>query len=303
MAEILQNHGQIPRLRVGRTRAGVLRDPILFHLAAEVLPKGAEGFIIGYPLRLGLPMDFPDRTLSSRFELKYWLHPSQQNAVREAIGPFVQPDQFARLGRGNSYAISSLYLDTRAHDLYRTTVEGHKDRFKLRIRSYSDEPGTPVYLEIKRRANQVVRKVRARVSRASAQSLLRGGGMSLEDTDDGAAEFVREVRRLDATSVIRVRYQREAYESVGRDPVRITFDRDVMFKATQDDDLSLGGTGWSATPTEGVILEVKFTDNCPHWILAMVGQLNLESHSIPKYVLSLGRSLTLTDRAEHRQSR
>jgi hypothetical protein len=247
-------------------------------------------------------MDSSDRTLSSRFELKYWLHPSQVRAVRESIGPFVQPDQFARLGRGNSYPISSLYLDTRAHDLYRTTVEGHKDRFKLRIRSYNDEPGTPVYLEIKRRANQVVRKVRARVSRAGAQALLRVGSMNQDNTDEGAAEFIGEMRRLDATAVIRVRYQREAYESTGRDPVRITLDSDVMFKPTLGDDLSLGGTGWSTTPTEGVILEVKFTDNCPHWIVAMVGQLNLESLSIPKYVLSLARSFAEADAAAHRQA-
>ena len=235
-------------------------------------------------------MDFTDRTLSSRFELKYWLHPSQVRAVREAIGPFVQPDQFARLGRGNSYTISSLYLDNRAHDLYRTTVEGHKDRFKLRIRSYSDEPGTPVYFEIKRRANQVVRKVRDRVSRANAEALLRSGTMNLDGAGEGAAEFITEMRRLDAHSVIRVRYSREAYESTGRDPVRITFDSDVMFKPTLDGDLSLAGAGWSTTPTEGVILEVKFTDHCPHWIAALAGQLNLESLSIPKYVLSLGRS-------------
>ncbi|HIF41342.1 MAG TPA: polyphosphate polymerase domain-containing protein [Planctomycetes bacterium] len=247
-------------------------------------------------------MDFTDRTLSSRYELKYWLHPSQLRAIREAIGPFVQPDQFARLGHGNSYPISSLYLDTRAHDLYRTTVEGHKDRFKLRIRSYSDEPGTPVYLEIKRRANQVVRKVRARVSRAGAQALLRGGRMDMEDADEGVAEFISEMRRLDAGSVIRVRYEREAYESVGRDPVRITLDSEVMFKATHDGDLSLGGTGWSTTPTEGVILEVKFTDNCPHWIAAMVGQMNLENLSIPKYVLSLSRSIAAAGGAEHRHA-
>jgi len=268
----------------------------------EAPPKGAEASIIEYPLRLCPIMDFTDRTLSSRFELKYWLHPSQVRVVREAIGPFVQPDQFARLGRDNSYPISSLYLDTRAHDLYRTTVEGHKDRFKLRIRAYSDEPGTPVYLEIKRRANQVVRKVRARASRTEVQALLGGGSMKLENADEGAAEFINEMRRLDAASVIRVRYKREAYESTGRDPVRITFDSDVMFKPTHDGDLSLGGTGWSTTPTEGVILEVKFTDNCPHWIVAMVGQLDLTSLSIPKYVLSLSRSFAELGGSAHRQA-
>ena len=235
-------------------------------------------------------MDPPDRTLSSRYELKYWLHPSQEKAVREAIRPFVRPDEFARMGRGNSYMISSLYLDTASHDLYRTTIEGHKDRFKLRIRSYSDEPGTPVYLEIKRRVNQAIHKVRGRVPRTGAQALLRGGSMGTEDVGEGAAEFIHEMRRLNAGSVIRVRYRREAYESVGRDPVRITLDRDVMHKRTPDGDLSLDGSGWSPTPTEGVILEVKFTNSYPHWISGMIGQLDLESCSIPKYVLSLDQA-------------
>jgi hypothetical protein len=135
-----------------------------------------------------------------------------------------------------------------------------------------------------------------------AQALLRGESMNLEDVDEGHAEFMNEMRRLDATSVIRVRYKREAYESTGHDPVRLTFDSDVMFKPTHDDDLSLGGTGWSTTPTEGVILEVKFTDTCPHWIVAMVGQLDLTSHSIPKYVLSLGRSFAELGGSAHRQA-
>ncbi len=234
----------------------------------------------------------PDRTLASRFELKYWLHPSQVRRVREAIARFAEPDEFARLNRGYTYTISSLYLDSPTRELYRTTVEGHLNRFKLRMRTYSDEPDTPVFLEIKRRANQAIHKVRAAVPRARAHALLRGESLDMEGLTAGAAEFVGELRRLNAGPWIRVRYKREAYESKGHDPVRVTFDSDVMHKLTRDGDLSLGGDGWSKTPTEGVILEIKFTDNYPQWVAQLIRQFSLESLSIPKYVLSLDAALS-----------
>ena len=123
------------------------------------------------------------------------------------------------------------------------------------------------------------------------RTLLRGGLLDMDGVAEGGAEFVSEMRRLNAGSMVRVRYRREAYESKGRDPVRITLDTDVMHKSTSDGDLSLSGEGWSVTPTEGVILEIKFTAIYPQWVADLVRQFNLESKSIPKYVLSLEPAL------------
>ena len=232
----------------------------------------------------------PDRTLASRFELKYWLTPELVGAVRRAIRPFVRPDRYAVNRPGYRYPLSSLYLDNSSLDLYQTTVDGQRNRFKLRIRSYGDAPEAPVFCEVKRRTNLVVLKSRARVERAVAMRFLRGEPVHA-DLPSSFAEFTQLAQRIRAHGVLRVRYEREAYESKGRDPVRITIDTGLMQKPTPVPDLSLGGSGWCEVPIPSPILEVKFTDACPAWVRGMVQSLSLERTSIPKYILCVDKAL------------
>lgn len=232
-----------------------------------------------------------DRTLTSRYELKYWVPQHLSPEIRRFVRPFCRLDAHAQGRPGNRYTISSLYLDSPGWELYRTTTEGHHNRFKLRVRSYSDDPAAPVFLEIKKRSNQVVLKTRARVDRDQAIGLLTGAPTSTEDPS--CREFVESARRLGAQPALRVRYEREAYESRGDDPVRVTLDSSVSYAPTSDPNLSLNGPGWAETPTEGVILEVKFTDRAPRWVTGMIRSLGLERCSIPKYVLSLDRAFAL----------
>ena len=72
------------------------------------------------------------------------------------------------------YLISSLYLDSPDLRLHRRSEYGEKNRFKLRLRSYSDEPDDPVFFEIKRRTDQIIRKERAKVRREHVPRLLHG---------------------------------------------------------------------------------------------------------------------------------
>lgn len=230
-----------------------------------------------------------DRVLASRFEFKYWVPPDLVPEVRRCIRPFVKPDRYAAEREGLRYPISSLYLDTPGLDLYRSTIEAHRNRFKLRIRAYTDREEDPVFLEIKKRANQIVRKRRVAVKRAQAIALLQGR-LPAGERNSAFEEFAQLTTRIGARPLLRVRYLREAYESSGRDPVRITFDFELMHAVTPDADLGLNGGGWEETPTEGVILEVKFTDACPSWATSMVRTLGLERRSVPKYVLSVDRA-------------
>ena len=50
-----------------------------------------------------------------------------------SCAPFTEPDNFAALCKGYRYPICSLYLDSPDLALYRQTVAGEKDRFKLRV--------------------------------------------------------------------------------------------------------------------------------------------------------------------------
>ncbi|MFG0253080.1 MAG: VTC domain-containing protein [Phycisphaerales bacterium JB038] len=228
-----------------------------------------------------------DRTLTSRFECKYLIPPGLVPALRTSLRPYVRPDEYAARSEDHSYWISSLYLDSPDLCLARTTMEGHKSKFKLRILYYSDRVGEPVFCEIKRRNNQVVKKRRAAVSRSAAAAFLAGRALNGGRGDASFREFVDLSFRCNARPVIRVKYRREAYESASGEPVRITFDTRLCHLLTTDGNLSLNGGGWREHDPGGVIFEIKFTGNYPRWVRELIRRFGLQKQSIPKYVMSV----------------
>ena len=182
-----------------------------------------------------------DKTLRSRFECKYLVAPSMVPAIRRYIRPFVEPDAYARQRPGFSYPICSLYLDGPGLPLMRATEEGWRNRFKLRLRSYPAYPQAPVFVEVKRRVDGIVSKLRVGMTRAETHRLLerhRPGS----PVAPAAAEFLRLVGEIDARPIVRVLYEREAYEARGNEPVRLTFDSALLGSATPGLDLGNEGT-------------------------------------------------------------
>ena len=113
--------------------------------------------------------------LACRYELKYLI--SEARGSRpwiRYIRPFLEYDRYSKLQRGGMYPIVSLYLDSDDMQLCKETLTGLKNRFKLRIRSYTDEPEYPRFFEIKRRINRVILKSRARVTDEDVPILLKG---------------------------------------------------------------------------------------------------------------------------------
>ena len=233
------------------------------------------------------------RDIPSRFECKYLLPRAYVHELRMMLRPFVEPDRFARRWPQYRYPISSLYLDSPDYFLYSQTDNGEKNRFKLRIRSYDDEPGTPVFFEVKKRMNGIVSKWRSAVRRDMAARYLSGGILSggPRDPAPDLGEFQRDVAKVGAGPVCRVRYQREAYEAKGGEPTRITFDSDLTYNLTHDGNLATNGPGWESVPMDTVILEVKFTERFPTWIQDIVDTFDLQRTSVPKYGLCIGRAL------------
>jgi hypothetical protein len=246
-----------------------------------------------------------DITLRSRFECKYLISPLVVPSMRAFIQPFMQPDRYAALREGNRYPISSLYLDTDDLLLYMQTVGGEKNRFKLRIRTYSDEPSSPAFFEVKRKVNNIVQKRRAALNRDRTLGILEHGLDSWlnELSGDLLADigyFTSHMSLAGAKPVIRIRYMREAYESRGGDPVRITIDTELMHAITLGANLSHTEGRWVATPVDGTILEIKFTERYPTWVSDLVRAFGLKQQPVPKYVWSVdhvlmgGRESTLS---------
>ena len=225
-----------------------------------------------------------DETLLSRVECKYLVSREKLAGIREFIQPFVFPDRFARDHADGRYPISSLYLDSPNLALYQSTARGLKNRFKLRIRTYSDAPSDPTFFEVKKRMNGIVYKFREAVSREDAVDLL--DRTSLEaPADTDLSKFISLRDLHGAEPLMRVKYMREAYVSQNADPVRITFDDELEGAVTLDPELSHEDGDWITVPMDHTILEVKFTNLYPSWVGKLVQEFQLERTSVPKYVL------------------
>ena len=125
--------------------------------------KKCEGVRRGSPRTSPRPVELPDRMLACRYEMKYHITETQAAAITEFKKPFVALDRYCKLQPSRDYPIVSMYLDSGDLRLCRESLTGHKNRFKLRIRSYTDEPEYPRFFEIKRRMNTIIIKSRARV--------------------------------------------------------------------------------------------------------------------------------------------
>jgi hypothetical protein len=239
-----------------------------------------------------------DRMLACRFEMKYLIDEIRAAGIVRYIRPFLPPDRYSKLQRGGMYPIVSLYLDAPDLQLCRESLTGVKNRFKLRIRSYTDEPEYPRFLEIKRRINQVIMKSRARVTDRDVPLLL--GGKSLPPqgytTDENALnQFQFYVASIHAGPMVLVRYLRQAFEGTTQDRVRVTFDRELCYKVTHEPYVRLGGSGWQHhnLTTGHTILEIKFTGRYPAWLTRLVRDFELEVTPISKYATSITQACRL----------
>jgi len=237
-----------------------------------------------------------DKTLFCRYELKYHITEAQAAAVENFIKPYIHLDRYSRVQPDGYYPISSLYLDSDQFTLCRETLTGKKNRVKLRVRTYSDDPANPRFFEIKRRINNVILKSRAGVPEYLVEPIINGRiPTATENTQDDNTlrQFCLYMTSLNAKPVVLVKYRRKAYEDDSDNRVRITIDRNLCFKSTRKPEVTLNGSGWQSVPIDFVILEIKFTARYPGWLSSMVKSLGLKSSPMSKYTSSIKQSSLL----------
>jgi hypothetical protein len=237
-----------------------------------------------------------DRSLWCRYEMKYVISEAKAAAIAQFVGPFLQVDRYCRAQPRGEYPIVSLYLDSDNLQLCRESLRGLLNRFKLRVRSYSDDADSPRFFEIKRRANTVIIKSRASVSDNDVATLLAGHyvpPLQNRGTEvDALKQFQLYMKNINAGPKVLIRYMRQAYEGDGENRVRVTFDRKLAYKVTSDPVVTINGWGWQHN-MEGVVLEIKFTGRYPAWLGRMTQYFNLQQQSMSKYVTSMEKAFRL----------
>lgn len=224
--------------------------------------------------------------LARRYELKYRISESTAQKVKGFVTAFLSPDPYTRRWPDGQYTICSLYMDSERFDLFRETVLDKCNRFKLRIRGYDDEPESPVYFEIKRKFNGIIYKSRAKAGKSEIASILKGHYLPPNATEADRTtlkQYVHYAHCLQARPIVLVRYKREAYEGQMDTRARVTFDRQLMYYETDKSVFKLNGQGWKKVPINFVVLEIKFTDYFPVWLVDMIRLFNLNRQSMSKY--------------------
>lgn len=225
----------------------------------------------------------------ARHEWKYILNEARAAQVLQTFGPYLQQDSFARRNHGR-YRIVSLYADSADLALHRATIEGGRDRFKLRIRSYSDDPTAPVFLEIKHRNNAVIAKARCKVPKTILGQVFNGTSVAANtELSDPVVhdEFIERLTLLRGRPMVLVRYTREAHVGLTDSKVRVTFDRNIASAAPTGPEVRFDGNNWRAVPGGGVLLEIKYSGLCPGWIADGIQRLGLRRTSFSKYSKSV----------------
>lgn len=231
-----------------------------------------------------------------RREYKFLIDRATVAAVRASIRPFCLLDPYAAQSPTRSYCIETLYLDTQDLSLFWANDHEQVDRVKVRVRRYADKPGSPIFLEVKRRINDVIAKSRGRVP-AQAWAKLLGDPAASIPADvtgrdrDAVERFMAMHRSLHLRPITLVRYQREPWISTVDDYARVTFDTCIQAHSLDSLTFEPDGGRWRAlddavmqrTLESLVVLELKFTNNVPRWLVNITRNIGLVRGAYSKY--------------------
>ena len=235
-----------------------------------------------------------DKLQLQRYEIKYLVPESVALAARDFVRSYLALDDFGASQPQFSYPVHSLYLDSDALTFYRQTLNGDRNRYKLRVRFYDDEINSPVFLEIKRRTNHTISKQRCAVRRDALCQLLSGQALEAKsiasknpDHFFALQKFIEMMMQNRAKPIAHVAYRREAWISPMDNSVRVTMDRAVRFEAEPFPRLSTGMRNPISVFGSEVVLELKFTNRFPVWFKEFVRVFQLTQGPAAKYAEGL----------------
>ena len=221
-----------------------------------------------------------DKMQASRFEQKYIITEEVALQIRDFVRSYLELDEHG-VGKPNfSYPVHSLYLDSDDLRTYWSTINGEKNRYKLRLRFYAGKPDAPVFFEVKQRMNNCIMKQRGGVKRDAVNWLLAGHLpepehlVSKEPKQLVALQrFSQRMQQIQAKPKVHIAYYREAYVPHDDNSARLTMDREVR----SDPELTARLMPDMRNPVlvwgKDIVLELKFTNRFPDWFRELVARV------------------------------
>jgi len=205
--------------------------------------------------------------------------------------------RFAELDKNSlehGYNVFSIYFDTDNFRFYREKIEGLEKRVKFRIRSYKknqdDDSLRGLFLEIKAKENLTIIKDRVFLPHDTCSRLI-SNNIDVENLSDFAdhyvvKKFIYYHKRWHIKPVAAIQYKRLPLMLKHYHNFRITFDHSIKCK-----DASMLNMDFSTAdyclPNRLVVLEVKFNNKMPLWLMNCIKHHNLTQRRISKYALAI----------------
>ena len=211
-----------------------------------------------------------------RKEMKYLLTAQQYQQLMKELADRIVPDDFP------VSAISNLYYDTPDFRLIRTSLQKPKYKEKLRLRCYKvPNADTQAFLEIKKKAMGIVYKRRESLPYGKAVAFLAGRGPG------GDSQIFRELEWMlksyrDLMPAMFLSYDRLSFKGREDHSVRLTFDRNILWRTTALD-LSAGTWGEQLLQPGQRLMEIKISNAMPLWLADALAKCKIYPTSFSKY--------------------
>ncbi len=212
-----------------------------------------------------------------RHELKFLVQENDLRRLQNRLDLLMSLDQHQD---GDFYTIRSLYFDDLFDSCLEDVLSGTDRRHKFRIRTYNANPQV-IHLEKKSKYRGMIRKVSENLSVEACLDYM--AAYPVDAKGPVSQELLHSILSVGMAPRCIVEYDRTAYvEPCGN--VRITFDRNI--RGTMDTDRFLKPDSQDyipVLPTGFHILEVKYDEFLPDYLLQAVDLNSLQRTSFSKY--------------------
>lgn len=235
----------------------------------------------------------------NRYELKYIVNKALYKELLQALQGHVFMDKHG--DQDGYYMVMNLYYDTADHLFFNETVNRQQFRQKLRLRGYNHiNRDSNVFLEIKKKYRGVVYKRRTLLKLPEAYAFLADTlskkDYSLYDASNtqilGEVDFLKQFYQLEPKVI--VSYDRQAFQGIHEEDLRVTFDRNLLKRET-DLRIESRSDGELFMDPSLYVLEVKVNDRIPLWLSHILNDFQCWRQGYSKYTSSYNSDLHLRD--------
>ena len=220
------------------------------------------------------------QTNFQRIETKYILDHATLDLLEKEMAPYLIADDYA------TSTITNIYFDNDDFQMIQDSIARRGGREKLRMRTYTEQPSdeSPVFLEIKKKSEDVGLKYRLVSNLVSVTNYIENGIADDTISDDRVKDEVAQLqgRYLELKPKMVISHDRYSMKGLEDKKVRVTVDSNIRFR-DYDVDLTLGRHGWPLLQEGKVIMEIKVPGQYPTWLAAILNKYGLVEQSFSKY--------------------